>query len=165
MLHQTTNHLDILDHLDNYSDGYVHSSHFFKKSNISSTSSPEPQHHVIQPIQHFKEARHYEDGYRVSSTEHGERMGPPPTPSKCLKVVSSEEPTSSIPDLGEWMCESRKKGNPDKINKSFLPDPTTAPFRSEARNFCFEIHSFPLRFPLAHTLALVGSTQHCSERD
>lgn len=116
MLHQNSpkivyenHHLDILDHLDSHGgsqDDLVHSSHYFKKSNISSTSSPEPHH--MQPIQHFrviKDGRQmYEDGYRVSSSEPMMelQMGPPPTPTKSIKVISSEEPTSSIPDLGKF---------------------------------------------------------------
>lgn len=117
MLHQTSkiyenHHLDILDHLDNHHDD-VHSSQYYK--NISSTSSPEPQH-GMQPIQQFrviKDGRQmYEDGYRVSSSDLlDHQMGPPPTPSKSMKIISSEEPTSSMPDLGElttnffWLIE------------------------------------------------------------
>lgn len=118
MLHQASpktiyenHHLDILDHLDNHSashDDFVQSSHYYKKSNISSTSSPEP-HHMMQPIQQFrviKDGRQmFEDGYRVSSSEP--MMGPPPTPTKSVKIINSElqEPTSSIPDLGKFYCE------------------------------------------------------------
>lgn len=115
MLHQTSSkvvyenhHLDILDHLDNHGDELVQSSQYYKKSNISSTSSPEP-HHIVQPIQQFrviKDARqlYNEDGYRVSSSESmiEHQMGPPPTPTKTVKIISSEEPTSSIPDLGKF---------------------------------------------------------------
>lgn len=114
MLHQTSSkiiyenhHLDILEHLDNHSashDDFIQSSHYYKKSNISSTSSPEP-HHMIQPVQHFrviKDGRQmFEDGYRVSSSE-SPMMGPPPTPTKSVKIINSEEPTSSIPDLGKF---------------------------------------------------------------
>lgn len=117
MLHQASpklyeNHQLILDHLESHHqlqdvEDHVQSSQFYKKSNISSTSSPEPHHYVIQPIQQFrviKDGRQiYEDGYRVSSSEPmlEHQMGPPPTPSKAIKVINSEEPTSSIPDLGK----------------------------------------------------------------
>lgn len=106
MLHQASriyenHHLDILDHLDNHqNDDHVQSSHYYK--NISSTSSPEPP---IQQFRVIKDGRQlFEDGYRVSSSEPmigHDQMGPPPTPTKTLKIISNEEPTSSIPDLGE----------------------------------------------------------------
>lgn len=58
---------------------------------------------MMQPIQQFrviKDGRQmYEDGYRVSSSDP--MMGPPPTPTKTIKVICSEEPTSSMPDLGK----------------------------------------------------------------
>lgn len=107
MLHQVSpkvydnHHLDILDHLDNHYHHDDGSSQFYKKSNISSTSSPEPP---MQQFRVIKDARLlYEDGYRVSSSDPmmDQQMGPPPTPSKTIKIISSEEPTSSIPDLGE----------------------------------------------------------------
>lgn len=117
MLHQSQkfyeNHQLIIDHLDNHHhvmsqdvEDHVQSTQFYKKSNISSTSSPEP-HYVIQPIQQYrviKDGRQiYEDGFRVSSSEsmNDNQMGPPPTPNKNLKIISNEEPTSSIPDLGK----------------------------------------------------------------
>lgn len=124
MLHQPSqknyeNHQLILDHLDhrlaleNHGDDHVQSSQFYKKSNISSTSSPEP-HYVIQPqFRVIKDSRHYEDGFKVSSSEvdeqqHNEHhyqieMGPPSqTPTKNLRIITSEEPTSSMPDLGKF---------------------------------------------------------------
>lgn len=117
MLHQASqkiyeNHQLIIDHLESHHslsqdvEDLVQSSHFYKKSNISSTSSPEP-HYSIQPVQQFRVIKSgrqqaYDDGYRVTSSETAlDQMGPPPTPTKTLKVISSEEPTSSIPDLGK----------------------------------------------------------------
>jgi hypothetical protein len=141
MLHQSSqklyeNHQLILDHLDQLDhqdvEDHVQSSQFYKKSNISSTSSPEP-HYVMQPMQQFrviKDGRHYEDGFRVSSSEMDQQqhhhqqqhqMGPPPqTPTKSLKIISSEEPTSSMPDLGKFHDKysvKMRKEIPDEIDK------------------------------------------------
>lgn len=142
MLHQASqkiyeNHQLIIDHLESHHslsqdvEELVQSSHFYKKSNISSTSSPEP-HYGMPPLQQFRVIKNgrqqaYDDGYRVTSSEPvADQMGPPPTPTKTLKVISSsEEPTSSIPDLGK--CHSTTLPwfhsdvvRPDKINKSPL---------------------------------------------
>lgn len=117
MLHQASqkiyeNHQLIIDHLESHHslsqdvEELMESSHYYKKSNISSTSSPEP-HYAMPPIQQFRVIKNgrqqaYDDGYRVTSSEPvTDQMGPPPTPTKILKVISSEEPTSSIPDLGK----------------------------------------------------------------
>ncbi|CRL08090.1 CLUMA_CG021068, isoform A [Clunio marinus] len=104
------NHQLILDHLDNHQvqktqNAEVNSSHFYKKSNISSTSSPELR--CIHPTHDFRAIydsnQTYEDNFRVSSSEVIiDEMGPPPTPIKTIKIVSNEEPTSSIPDLGKF---------------------------------------------------------------
>lgn len=119
MLHQQLyeNHHLILDQLDLHQDeDHVQSSHcptvFHKKSNISSTSSPEPSHFIMaQQFRVIKDSRQYEDGFRVSSSEIDQnhlQMGPPahiPT-LKNLKIISSEEPSStSMPDLGKFYDE------------------------------------------------------------
>lgn len=119
MLHQQPqqifeNHHLILDHLDLHHDveDHVQSSHcptvYHKKSNISSTSSPEPHYIMTQQFRVIKDSRQYEDGFRVSSSEMDQnhhQMGPPPPSSKSLKIICSEEPTSStsMPDLGEFL--------------------------------------------------------------
>lgn len=93
------NHQLILDHLDQQDiEDHV------KKSNISSSTnvSPEPQY----GIQHFrviKDGRLYDDGFQVSSSDKIQMDSSNYQHStKPLKIMSSEEPTSSsIPDLGK----------------------------------------------------------------
>jgi hypothetical protein len=105
----------ILDQLDlHHEEDHVQSSHcptIYHKSNISSTSSPEPHYVMSQPFRVIKDGRHYEDGYRVSSSEMDQTpMAPPQMPTKSLKVISTEEPTStSMPDLGKFHDESLTK--------------------------------------------------------
>lgn len=111
------NHHLILDHLENHlsADLEDHIPQFFKKStSISSTSSPEPQHfthHVYRapppPTQHqqfrvIKDGRMYEEGYQVSSSDLKPIEMPPPVQHQKVKIISNEEPTSSMPDLGEF---------------------------------------------------------------
>jgi hypothetical protein len=123
------NHHLILEHIDSHmsQDMDDHMPQFYKKSSISSTSSPEPPHHIYrsqmphqQQFRVIKDGRQmYDDGgYQVSSSEHGKMvemdppMAPPPSQmqqncavavtSQKVKIMScNEEPTSSIPDLGE----------------------------------------------------------------
>jgi hypothetical protein len=156
MLHQSSqklyeNHQLILDHLDQLDhqdvEDHVQSSQFYKKSNISSTSSPEP-HYVMQPMQQFrviKDGRHYEDGFRVSSSEMDQQqhhhhqqqhqMGPPPqTPTKSLKIISSEEPTSSMPDLGKFHDKySAKRGR--RFQTKSIKSPLRSPSISFSNSF------------------------------
>lgn len=94
------NHQLILDHLDQQDiEDHV-------KSNISSSTniSTEPQF----GIQHFrviKDGRHYDEGFRVSSSDKTQMDSlHHQHPTKTLKIISSEEPTSSsssMPDLGK----------------------------------------------------------------
>ncbi|KAG5667413.1 hypothetical protein PVAND_015394 [Polypedilum vanderplanki] len=132
------NHHLILEHIDSHMSHEMddHIPQYYKKSSISSTSSPEPPHHMYRPQmppQHqqfrvIKDTRQiYDDGgYQVSSSEHSkimeidQPMAPPPpqihaavhnnavdVPTQKVKIINSnEEPTSSIPDLGEF---KRKK--------------------------------------------------------
>lgn len=126
MLQSTTsrsyeNHHLILDHIDSHLSADIedHIPHFYKKStSISSTSSPEPQHythHVYRappppPQSHhqqfrvIKDGRMYEEGYQVSSSDLKPIEMPPPVQhhGQKVKIISNEEPTSSIPDLGEY---------------------------------------------------------------
>lgn len=127
------NHHLILEHIDSHMSQDIedHIPQYYKKSSISSTSSPE--HHIYRPQippQHqqfrvIKDARQmYDDsGYQVSSSEHSkvmemEPMAPPApqihanvnnsvvVPQQKMKIISSnEEPTSSIPDLGEFFSQ------------------------------------------------------------
>lgn len=116
------NHHLILDHIDSHFSHDIedHIPQFYKKStSITSTSSPEPQHythHVYRapppppPPHHqqfrvIKDGRMYEEGYQVSSSDLKTIEMPPPVHhGQKVKIISSEEPTSSMPDLGEFFC-------------------------------------------------------------
>jgi hypothetical protein len=111
------NHQLILDQLDlHHDDDHVQSSHYHK-SNISSTSSPEPHFVMSQQFRVIKDGRQYDDGthFRVSSSEMDQMpMGPPHMPTKNVKIINSEEPTStSMPDLGKFDDEFRLLGERD----------------------------------------------------
>lgn len=118
MLQSTSKHYEnhhlILDHLDSH-DIEDHIPHFYKKSTpISSTSSPEPQHYHVyrqpppshQQFRVIKDGRMYEEGYQVSSSDLKPIEMPPPPQQhhggQKVKIISNEEPTSSMPDLGEF---------------------------------------------------------------
>ena len=90
---------------------------FFKKSLITSSTSPPLNHQQQQQQQqHFRVIKDgrllYDDG-NASVTSSGIKgshidcsneyqMRPPPNPPPKVKIISSnEDPTSSIPDLGE----------------------------------------------------------------
>lgn len=129
MLHSSSkpyeNHHLILDHIDSHlsQDLEDHIPHYYKKSTpISSTSSPEPMHHhhihphhvYQQQFRVIKDGRQvYEEsgGYQVSSSggHHGMDTKPiemaPPSSTQKVKIICSEEPTSSMPDLGEFFFE------------------------------------------------------------
>lgn len=128
MLHSSSkpyeNHHLILDHIESHlsQDIEDHIPQFYKKSTpISSTSSPEPMHHhhihphhvYQQQFRVIKDGRQvYEEsggGYQVSSSgsHHAMDTKPiiemaPPTSTQKVKIICSEEPTSSMPDLGEF---------------------------------------------------------------
>lgn len=159
------NHQLILDHLDHHPvpmhqdiEDHLQSSTFYqckKSMSITSTSSPEPSSHYIQPIQQFrviKDGRQvYEESYRdtiqVTSSEHHHQdyqMGPPPNPpittittSKIKIISSSEEPTSSIPDLGKSL----------KILSNFHPKIK----RKKKKNFQTQSIKFPSELPFKST--------------
>lgn len=150
MLHSSSkpyeNHHLILDHIESHlsQDIEDHIPQFYKKSTpISSTSSPEPMHHhhihphhvYQQQFRVIKDGRQvYEEsggGYQVSSSgsHHAMDTKPiiemaPPTSTQKVKIICSEEPTSSMPDLGEffkffiiWKFFNVDCEFPDKIDK------------------------------------------------
>lgn len=130
------NHHLILDHLDSHlsQDIEDHIPQFYRKATpISSTSSPEPPqmhvYHQQQQQQQFyrpniqqqqqqfrviKDGRqmYEESGYQVTSSGSHHAMDTkaiemaPPVNAQKVKIISSEEPTSSMPDLGEFLTEN-----------------------------------------------------------
>ena len=132
MLHSSSkpyeNHHLILDHIDSHlsQDLEDHIPQYYKKSTpISSTSSPEPMHHhhihphhvYQQQFRVIKDGRQvYEEsgGYQVSSSggHHAMDTKPiemaPPSSTQKVKIICSEEPTSSMPDLGEFFSRQNR---------------------------------------------------------
>lgn len=121
------NHHLILDHLDSHlsQDMEDHIPQFYRKSTpISSTSSPDHfqppyQHHQLyhRPMQQqfrvIKDGRQvYEEaGYQVSSSAAIEKPEMAPPVTQKVKIISNEEPTSSIPDLGEFFLLAISRQN------------------------------------------------------
>jgi len=142
-------HLDNHHHPIGSSGGdiedHIQSQSFYKKSinpSITSTSSPEPHYSHIQAVpQHIRVIKDGRQMYEreIQVTSSGQHpMGPPPAmqqqqqqqqqqqPLQKLKIISntSEEPTSSIPDLGESSPQLKKAANqklsPNKFSRKCI---------------------------------------------